>query len=211
MLTKNKPVCYKYTLFQLKLKPVVRKETPVIEVRIHGRGGQGAVTCAELVAASAISEGKYAQAFPSFGPERRGAPVKAFIRVSDDTIRLRNEIEEPDVVMILDPTLAAVVNVVEGLKKDGIVIINSSKSIDEIKKLYKIPGRVASVDANTIAIETLGRPIANTTMIGALIKVTGIVKADSLNEVFEHRFRKIAEKNLTACQRAFNETKTEGI
>ncbi len=183
----------------------------MIEVRIHGRGGQGAVTCAELVAAAAISEGKYAQAFPSFGPERRGAPVKAFIRVSDDPIRLRNEIEAPDVVVILDPTLAAVVNVVDGLKKEGIVIINSAKGIEEIKAAYKIDSRVASVDATSIAIETLGRPIANTTMIGALIKVTGMVQAASLDEVFEHRFRKIAQKNLAACQRAFNETKMEGI
>ena len=99
----------------------------MLEVRLHGRGGQGAVTSAELVAEAAINEGKYAQAFPSFGPERRGAPVRAFIRVDNGPIPLRNEIDEPDVVLVLDPTLIRVVNVTEGLKKDGIVVLNTSK------------------------------------------------------------------------------------
>lgn len=182
----------------------------MLEIRLHGRGGQGAVTSAELFAEAAINEGKYAQAFPSFGPERRGAPVKAFIRVDDEPIRLRNEVEEPDVVVVLDPTLSSVVNVVEGLKEDGLVIVNTSKSPSEVKKEYCIENRVATVNATKIATETLGRPIANTTMIGVLVKTTGLIDIGSLREVFIHRFGKLGEKNFAACQRAYHETEVEG-
>lgn len=182
----------------------------MIEIRLHGRGGQGAVTSAELVAEAAINEGKYAQAFPSFGPERRGAPVRAFIRVDSTAIRLRNEIEEPDIVVVLDPTLISVVNVTEGLKKDGIVIFNTSKSIAEVKKEYGIKARIATVNATKIAQEFLGRPIANTTMLGALIKVTGVITVDSLKEAFGHRFGKLGAKNFLSCQTAYSQTTMEG-
>jgi len=182
----------------------------MFEIRLHGRGGQGAVTSAELVAEAAINEGKYAQAFPSFGPERRGAPVRAFIRVDTEPIRLRNEVEEPDVVMVLDPTLTSVVNVLEGLKDKGIVIVNTSKSGAEIKKELGIQCRVATVNATKIASETIGRPIANTTMIGALVKTTGLIDVGSLREVFAHRFGKLGEKNFASCKRAFEETCVEG-
>ena len=182
----------------------------MLEVRLHGRGGQGAVTSAELVAEAAINEGKYAQAFPSFGPERRGAPVRAFIRVDDGPIPLRNEIDEPDVVLVLDPTLIKVVNVTEGLKKDGIVVLNTSKSVAEIRKEYGITGRVATVNATRIATENLGRPIANTTMLGALLKVTGVIPIESLKETFGNRFGKLGEKNYKSCQAAFAGTVMEG-
>jgi len=182
----------------------------MLEVRLHGRGGQGSVTSAELVAEAAINEGKYAQAFPSFGPERRGAPVRAFIRVDDGPIQLRNEIDEPDVVLVLDPTLIRVVNVTEGLKKDGIVVLNTSKSAAEIKKEYGITANVATVNATRIATENLGRPIANTTMLGALLKVTGVIAIESLKEAFGHRFGKLGEKNYKSCQMAFGETVMEG-
>lgn len=181
----------------------------MLEVRLHGRGGQGSVTSAELFAEAAIGEGKYAQAFPSFGPERRGAPVRAFIRIDDKAIQLRNEIEEPDVVLVLDPTLIRVVNVTEGLKKDGIVVLNTSKSVAEIKKEYGITATVATVNATRIATENLGRPIANTTMLGALLKVTGIIPIESLLEAFKHRFGKLGEKNYKSCQAAFGETVME--
>ena len=182
----------------------------MLEVRLHGRGGQGSVTSAELFAEAAIGEGKYAQAFPSFGPERRGAPVRAFIRIDDKAIQLRNEIDEPDVVLVLDPTLIRVVNVTEGLKKDGIVILNTSKSAAEIKKEYGITAKVATVNATRIATENLGRPIANTTMLGALLKVTGVIAIESLKEAFGHRFGKLGEKNYKSCQEAFGETVMEG-
>ena len=182
----------------------------MIEVRIHGRGGQGGVTSAELVALAAISEGKYAQAFPSFGPERRGAPVLSFIRVDDQPIKMRYESREPDVVVVLDPSLIEVANVTSGLKKDGVIVINTGKPIDEIKQAHGIQARTATVDATRIAREILGLPITNTTMIGALVKATEIVKMDSLLEPLKHRFGRIAEKNIQVCQQAYNDTKMEG-
>ncbi|MCX8044590.1 MAG: pyruvate ferredoxin oxidoreductase subunit gamma [Desulfobacterota bacterium] len=182
----------------------------MLEIRLHGRGGQGAVTSAELVAAAVINEGRYAQAFPSFGPERRGAPVKAFIRIASEPIRLRNEVEEPDVVLVLDPTLTSVVNVGEGLKGGGLVIVNTSKTPAEVKQEYRLHGRVATVNATKIATETIGRPIANTTMIGALVKATGALALESLREVFIHRFGKLGEKNFASCRRAYEETQVEG-
>ena len=181
----------------------------MIEVRLHGRGGQGAVTSAELVALAAIAEGKYAQAFPSFGPERRGAPVLAFIRTSDQPIRVRSGILQPDVVVVLDEALITVGNALSGLKKDGTIIINTQKSIQDIKKEYNITTKVAVVNATRIARETLGLPITNTTMLAALVKVTGVVKLESLIEPLKHRFGRIAEKNINACRRAYEETVTE--
>ena len=130
----------------------------MIEVRFHGRGGQGAVTSAELVALAAISEEKYAQSFPSFGPERRGAPVQSFTRVSEEPIRLRSGILEPDVVVVLDPALIEVGGVLSGLKKDGIIVINTRKSLADIKKQFSITHRTAVVDATKIAREILGLP-----------------------------------------------------
>ncbi len=181
----------------------------MIEVRIHGRGGQGAVTSAEIVALAAIREGKYAQAFPSFGPERRGAPVQAFIRVSNDPIKLRCDIRQPDVVVVLDPALITVAQATAGLKPQGIIIVNSPKSIDQTKREYHLTHRTAVVDATKIAREILGLPITNTTMIGALIRATGLVALDSVSEPLRHRFGRIAEKNIQVCQRAFEETAVE--
>jgi len=177
----------------------------LIEIRFHGRGGQGAVTSAELLAVAAISEGKYAQAFPSFGPERRGAPVVAYARVDDHPIRLRTNIYHPDVVVILDPGLLEVANVLEGLKEGGTVVINTNKPVEELG----IEGnfRVAVVDADRIAREVLGRPITNTTMLGALLKAVEIVSPSSLIEPLNKRFGRIASKNVEAFQRAYKETK----
>jgi pyruvate ferredoxin oxidoreductase gamma subunit len=181
----------------------------VIEVRFHGRGGQGAVTSAELVALAAISEEKYAQSFPSFGPERRGAPVQSFTRVSEEPIRLRSGILKPDLVVVLDPSLIEVGGALNGLKPDGIIVINTRKSLAEIKKEFSIKNRTAIVNATNIAQEILGLPITNTTMIGALVKASGIVKMESLIEPLRHRFGKIAERNITVCQKAFEETVVE--
>ncbi len=180
------------------------------EVRIHGRGGQGGVTSAELVATAAIAEGKYAQAFPSFGPERRGAPVAAFIRVSDSQIRTREKVYHPDIVMVLDPSLPALVNVADGLKDEGIVILNTELSEDEIREKFGIKSKLAMVDATKIATEELGLPITNTTMLGSLLKATGIVGKDALFEALEKRFGRLAEKNKAALERAYNETVIAG-
>lgn len=180
-------------------------EEEMIEVRFHGRGGQGAVTSAEVLAQAAIQQGLFAQAFPNFGPERRGAPVLAFLRVSDATIRLRSKVYSPDAVVILDPSLVASANPTNGLKKDGFIILNTNKSEDEVRKLF--PGfKVAFVDATKIAREEMGVPITNTVMIGSLIKATAIVKIESIKKPIEDRFGVIAQKNINAYTRAFQET-----
>ncbi len=176
------------------------------EVRLHGRGGQGGVTSAELVATAAIAEGKHAQAFPSFGPERRGAPVAAFIRVSDQPIRTREKVYHPDIVVVLDPSLPSLVDVAEGLKEGGIVILNTDLSEKEIRKKFGLKSRLAVVDATKIAMEELGLPITNTTMLGALLKATAIVGKEALEEAMDKRFGRIAEKNKAALTRAFEET-----
>jgi pyruvate ferredoxin oxidoreductase gamma subunit len=178
----------------------------MIEVRIHGRGGQGAVTSAELMALAAIDEGKYAQAFPSFGPERRGAPVVAFLRVSEDQIRVRSKVYQPDVVLVLDPTLLDIVDVSTGLKPKGTVIINSAKNAEQLQKQYGFKGRLATVDATKIALEEMKVPITNTTMVGALIRATGLIGLESIDQPLRNRFGKIAERNKKAMQRAFEET-----
>ena len=178
----------------------------LIEIRWHGRGGQGAVTSAELVALAAISESKFAQAFPSFGPERRGAPVLAFNRISpDQPIRLRAEVEEPDVVVVLDPSLLGAVDVTAGLKSQGIAIINTRRSPEEIRSRLGISGKVATVDATRIALENLRVPITNTTMVGALVRATGLVKLESLVEPLRHRFGGLAERNIQAMKAAYDQ------
>jgi pyruvate ferredoxin oxidoreductase gamma subunit len=181
-----------------------------IEIRWHGRGGQGAVTSAELLAKAAISEGKFAQAFPSFGPERRGAPVVAFNRIDTQSpIRIRAEIRQPDVVVVLDPTLLSVVKVTAGLKPKGILIINTGKDFATIEKEFGTDWKLALVDGSHIAREVLGVNIVNTTMLGALLKAIQVVKTDSLVEPIKERFDRLAEKNFNAVKRAFEETKVK--
>lgn len=178
----------------------------MIEVRFHGRGGQGAVTSAELIALAAIDEGQFAQAFPSFGPERRGAPVVAFLRVSPTQIRIRSKVYNPDIVVVLDPTLLDIVDVSAGLKRSGILVINTAKSLGQVHKDYGFKGRVAVVDASKIAMEEMKVPITNTTMLGALIRSGKLVRLESMDIPLNHRFGKIAERNKKAMQRAFDET-----
>lgn len=183
----------------------------LVEIRWHGRGGQGAVTSAELLARAAIDEGKYAQAFPSFGPERRGAPVQAFDRISDkEPIRIRAEVTEPDVVIVLDSSLLRIVDVSSGLKEKGTLVLNTRKSIKDIESELGNKWRLAVVDANKIAREILGVLIVNTTMLGALLKATGVVKLESLAEPLEHRFGRLAERNNNAMKKAFEETIVKG-
>jgi len=183
----------------------------LIEIIWHGRGGQGAVTSAELLAQAAINEGKYAQAFPTFGPERRGAPVVAFVRIDNDKpIRVRVEIEEPDIVVVLAAELLRVVDVASGLKASGILVLNTPKAAEEIIKEFSFKQALATVDATRIAREMLGVPIVNTTMIGALLKVAGVIKLESLLEPLKHRFGRLAEKNINAMQRAYEGTTVRG-
>ena len=178
----------------------------MIEIRVHGRGGQGAVTSTELIALAAINEGKYAQAFPSFGPERRGAPVMAFARISDAPIRTREKVYTPDIVVVLDPTILKIVDVTAGLKKNGMVVLNTAKDEKEVRKAFGIKAKMALVDATGIAMKHLGRPITNTTMLGALIRASGIVDIKSMKKPLKERFGRIAEKNLSAMNAAYKKT-----
>lgn len=173
-------------------------------MRIHGRGGQGGVTLAELVAQTAIKEGEYAQSMPSFGPERRGAPVFAYVRINKAPIKIRAEIKNPNVVVVLDAMLLNIIDVTEGLKKGGIVIINAKNSLEGIEE--KIKHKSAVVNASRIAKEVLGRNIVNTTMIGALIKATHILELNSFEEPIKERFGKLASANIEAMKRAYEET-----
>jgi pyruvate ferredoxin oxidoreductase gamma subunit len=183
------------------------EEKEPIAIRIHGRGGQGAVTLAEIVAQAAINEGKYAQAFPSFGPERRGAPVQAYIRIDNNNpIRNRAGVNFPDVVVVLDPGLLNVANVTAGLKENGMLIFNTRQTFDNIIIKPGPKQGLAIIDATSIAREMLGIPIVNTTMIGALVKATGIVKVESLLEPLNKRFGRLAEKNINAMKTAYEKT-----
>lgn len=174
----------------------------MIEITFHGRGGQGAVTAARLLAEAAFLEGKLCQAFPTFGAERRGAPVCAFTRISDVPIRARSQVYSPDHVVVLDSSLLGVVNVCEGVKGDGWVVVNSKRPIS-------LPaGRVATVDATKIAVETIGRPIVNTAMLGAFARVTGLVSLDSLVRVVERHFSgRGAVGNINALRTAYEEVR----
>ncbi len=176
------------------------------EIRFHGRGGQGAVTSAELAAQAAISYGLYAQAFPSFGPERRGAPVQAFLRISQEPIRLRSKIYNPDFIVILDPSLLNSTDSISGLKEGGTLILSTNLEEESLKRLF--PGiRVAYVDALKIAMEELGVPITNTTMLGALIRASNLFPLEVLEVPVRERFQKAAERNIKAYTRAYEETK----
>jgi len=182
----------------------------MIEICVYGRGGQGGVTLAELVAHAAIAEGKHAQSMPSFGPERRGAPVLAFLRVNErERIKVRTEITEPDVLIVLDPGLLHIGTVLSQLKEGGIAVVSTKKSHEALKSELKL-SRLATVDAKGIAMRVLGLPIVNTAMLGALVKATGIVKLESLKQVMEHRFGKLAMKNQEAMLEAYNETVVSG-
>ena len=160
----------------------------VFEVRIHGRGGQGVVTAAELLSAAAFDEGRHAQAFPSFGSERTGAPVVAFCRIADSEIRTREPIAEPDALIVQDPTLLHQVAVFSGLRPDGYVLINTAKALGELG-LGRIAGtRVSTVPATELAREHLGRPLPNAALLGAFAALTGVVAIDSVTDAIRERF-----------------------
>jgi len=175
----------------------------MIEIRFHGRGGQGAVTAAEILAKAAFEDGKYCQAFPFFGAERKGAPVMAFSRIADSPIRRRYQVYNPDYVIVLDDTLLEAVDVLSGLKENGKVIINAKNDVNLGKDIESY-----SIDATGIALETLGVPIVNTVMLGAFAGVTGVVSMDSILNVTKETFPgKIGEKNAKATQIAYEKIK----
>jgi pyruvate ferredoxin oxidoreductase gamma subunit len=189
----------------------------IFEIRWHGRGGQGAKTAALLFGDACLSTGKYIQAFPEYGPERMGAPVASFNRISSSPIRIHSGIENPDVVVVLDFSLIEQINVCEGLdEKEGILLVNSPLSPEEIKEKIKFKGKIYTVDASKIALETIGRNIPNTPMLGALVRVTGILTIEELlkdtEKKLQIKFRnkpEVIKGNLEAIQRAYNEVKGE--
>lgn len=175
----------------------------MIEIRFHGRGGQGAVTAAEILAKAAFEDGKYCQAFPFFGAERKGAPVMAFSRINDRPIRRRYQVYNPDYVIVLDETLLEAVDVLSGLKEDGKVIINTTNDVNLGENVDSY-----SIDATGIALDILGVPIVNTVMLGAFASATGIVTLDSIIKITKETFPgKIGEKNAEAAKIAYEEIK----
>lgn len=176
------------------------------EVRIHGRGGQGSVTMANLLARAAFEGGQWAQGFPSFGVERRGAPVQAFTRIDDEKITDRSQIDTPDIVIVQDSTLLEMVDVLGGLKEDGIVILNSTEDADGLG--LETDGEIVTVAATDIALDHLGRPIMNTALAGAFAAATGLIDKESLNEVIKQQFpEEIGDKNAAAVNEAYKRVK----
>lgn len=187
----------------------------LIEIRWHGRGGQGAKTASLLLADAAFNTGKYIQGFPEYGPERMGAPITAFNRISVNPIRVHSNIYEPDYVVVVDDTLLKSVDVTAGLKEEGAIVINTTKGIDEIKPLLKgYKGRVYTIDARKISEETLGKYFPNTPMLAAIVKVTEIMpENDFVNDMessFKHKFAKkpeVIDGNMKALKMSLKEVK----
>ena len=188
---------------------IVRGFTALKEIRFHGRGGQGAVTAAELLAKAVFNEGRYVQAFGLFGAERRGAPVKAFARIDDREILIRSQIYNPDYVVVLDSGLLGIIDVTEGLKEGGLVLINTRKIPEEIQLGRDY--RLATVDATSIALElsllVAGLPVVNTAILGAFARATDEVELESVIHVIKEEWPgKVGEKNAYAAELAFQKT-----
>ena len=187
----------------------------LIEIRWHGRGGQGAKTASLLLADAAFNTGKYIQGFPEYGPERMGAPITAYNRISDAPITIHSNIYEPDYVVVVDDTLLEAVDVTAGLKETGAIVINTTKPADVLKKELKgYNGDIYTIDARKISIETLGRYFPNTPMLAAIVKVAGVMSDEDLlndmQESFKHKFAKkpeVIDGNMKALELALKEVK----
>ena len=180
-----------------------------VQIRIHGRGGQGVVSAAEMLSIAAFLEGRYAQAFPSFGSERMGAPVMAFCRISDRPIRLREPVTNPDALIIQDPTLLQQVSLFEGLQPDGFVLINSARSLEELNLasfLKNLPRKhTLTVPATELAMRHVGRPLPNSTLLGGFAAMTGELRLASVLAAIRQKFSgKIGESNAAAAQEAYD-------
>jgi len=178
----------------------------LVEIRWHGRGGQGIVSVSRLLAEAALMDKKHVQAFPEFGPERSGAPVRGFTRISDQPISIHSQIYNPNIVVVVDPTLLGN-SVTSGLAKDGTIVANTEQTPDELGKTLSVRNaHVYAVNARRIALDVLGRPIYNTAMLGALIRVAPLTSFDSITKVVRARFPgTLGEKNVVAMKRAYEE------
>lgn len=184
----------------------------MINVVIHGRGAQGAVTFSQILAVAANHHGKYCQAFPSFGPERCGAPVEAFARVSDKQINLRSEVYEPDIAVVLDASLLKVKDITSGLRKNGTIIINTNKELSELSIKNKQNFKVYGVDATAVALKILKKNIVNTAMLGAFVAVTGLVTLDDVHKGIETRFEgqeDLIKLNKEVVRSVYNQTRKQ--
>ncbi|MCS7130835.1 MAG: pyruvate ferredoxin oxidoreductase subunit gamma [Archaeoglobaceae archaeon] len=176
----------------------------LVEVRFHGRGGQGVVTAADFLAVAGFKEGYYTLSFPTFGAEKRGTPVASFLRISDEQIVVRDEVYNPDYVVVLDPSVFEAVNVVAGLKNNGMVIANYPKGSEDLKRELKIENKVFTINATKFSMKILGRPITNTTMVGAFVGATDILKLKTLKDTVEELFEPpLAEKNKLLIEEAY--------
>jgi len=183
----------------------------LMEIRWHARGGQGAKTASLLLAEAAAMEGKFSQGFPDYGPERMGAPMRGFTRISEKPIQVHCAIYEPSIVVVLDDTLLEAVDVANGMPEDGVLIVNTKRSAVDVRKMSGLEGRsVFTVDATGIAIDEIGRPIPNAPMLGALIKVSELLSLEAvtrqIKKKFSHGFRpEVLEGNVRAINRAYEE------
>lgn len=190
---------------------------PMVEIRWHARGGQGAKTAAMFVAQAVLAKGKYGQGFPEYGPERRGAPMRGFTRISDTPIRRHCGIEFPGIVIILDPTLldSSAAGVTTGTDENTVFLVNTSLSPGEMKKKLNIPGaKVYTVDATKIALDTFGKPIPNMPMTGALLMAEPFMELDELLSAMKEKFSKkfsqaVVDGNLRAVEKAYKEVVSE--
>lgn len=188
----------------------------IMEIRWHGRGGQGAKTAALMLAQVVAAGGRHVQGFPEYGPERMGAPIRAYTRISQDPIRVHAQIQEPDAVVVLDPTLLDSENVTEGIREDGVLLANTSRDAGDLADSLGGPNvRVYTLDASAISSEAIGRPIPNTTMLGALVGVVDVLDWETFRQEarqnLEHRFsgkEDVIEGNMKAIERAHEEVKT---
>ena len=184
----------------------------VYSIRFHGRGGQGAKTASAILAEAALHKGKYIQSFPEYGAERMGAPVKAFTRISDEPIRIHYGIKHPDLVVVVDFSLVSKINVTEGLTDKGKLLVNTPESPEKVKEITKFNGEVHTIDATKIAIEEYRKNVPNTPLLGAILKLTGVVELDDVKHELEIKMRSklgddLFNKNIKALERAYNEVK----
>lgn len=190
-----------------------RKMNDTVEIRWHGRGGQGAKTAALLLADVAFETGKYVQGFPEYGPERQGAPITAYNRICENPIRVHSNIYEPQYVVVVDESLLNSVDVTNGLKKDGAILINTHRTKEEIRPLLKgYEGQIYTIDARKISMETLGKYFPNSPMLAAIVKVSGVIEEEffvkQMKESFTHKFvhkPEVIEGNMAAIERALKE------
>lgn len=188
---------------------VMKLDKKIFEIIFHARGGQGAKTAAELLAQAATREQKFVQAFPDFGPERSGAPIKTFVRISDEPIKTHEPVIDPDVVVVLDETLLGVVNVSKNLDENEILIVNTTSDRETVKEKTRYVGNIYPIDATGMSLEIIGEPRPNTAILGKLLKVSEIVKIENLKDVFREKYtEKIGaektEKNVQAIEKAYD-------